>query len=196
MVFSPGRDEEKHRPRPLSRREFCGGVCAGAILVGCTSGGIGAIQTGGLNGGGGGGDDDQQPDASTQNHPDAGSGSNPPPDAASAATCTGTETDVGAPSTFALNTPKYFSTGSFFVVRDAQGLYALTAKCTHEGATTTVDSGVFYCPRHGAQFTFDGDVISGPVSKGLKHYSMCTKSNGNVAVNTALTVPETTRLDA
>ncbi len=178
----------------LSRREFCGGVCAGAILVGCTNG-VGAIQTGGLTGGGD--DDQQQPDASTQQHPDAGSGSNPPPpaDAASAATCTGTETDVGAPSTFALNTPKYFSSGSFFVVRDSQGLYALTAKCTHEGATTTVSSGVFYCPRHGAQFTFDGDVISGPVSKGLKHYSMCTKSNGNVAVNTSVTVAETVRLD-
>ena len=112
---------------------------------------------------------------------------------ASGATCT-TGTDVGAASAFVANTPKYFSAGNFFVVRDAGGLYALSARCTHEGATTIVQGSDFYCPRHGAQFTFNGDVVSGPVVTGLVHYGMCMLPNGHVAVNTAMSVPKTQRL--
>jgi nitrite reductase/ring-hydroxylating ferredoxin subunit len=83
-----------------------------------------------------------------------------------------------------------------FVARDAGGLYALTARCTHEGATCIVQSGDFYCPRHGAEFTFDGAVISGPVSHPLGHYGLCILSNGNLGLQTSTTVSATTRLVA
>jgi nitrite reductase/ring-hydroxylating ferredoxin subunit len=119
------------------------------------------------------------------------------PDAGVAATCPSSGvTDVGAPATFLSNKPVYFSSGNFFVVRDSGGLYALTARCTHEGATTVVDTGVFYCPRHGAQFDFNGGVISGPVFVGLVHYAMCTLSNGHVGVVTSHTVSNSQRLVA
>lgn len=173
----------------ISRREFCalaGGM--GLLLAGCVDGDTSVVQTGPLG---------------SSESPDAGRGSGtpdgstmPPGDAGSMAMCTGSPTDVGLPSTFMMNTPVYFSTAKFFVVRDAGGLYAVTAKCTHEGIACTVSSARFRCPKHGALFTFDGAIISGPVTKPLVHYAMCLMTNGHVGVTPNALVPATTRLVA
>jgi len=174
----------------LNRRDFCflAGCAAGALaLAACTDDGqvvgTGPIGPDAGNGGGGGGDSD----AGTVDHtPDAGT--------TSGATCSGSEVDVGAPSQFSQGTATLFSSPRFYVVRDANGLYAVSSRCTHEGVQNNVVSGQFYCPRHGARFTFNGAVISGPTNRALSHYSMCTLSNGHVAVNTAQTVSASTRL--
>jgi len=84
----------------------------------------------------------------------------------------------------------------FFVMRDANGLYALTARCTHEGVTVQDTGSQYYCPSHGARFTYNGAVISGPTSTPLKHYAMCTLPNGHVGVQTSITVSASTRLVA
>lgn len=173
----------------LSRRDFCAFAagCAGLAIAGCTDGNVGVVHTGPLGNGDG---------------PDGGN--HPPDDAmpadsmqadASTGTCMPGATDLGPPSGFAMNTPVYkTSPVKLFVVRDTGGLYALTALCTHEGATNGVNNNTnFKCPRHGALFTFDGAIISGPVSKPLKHYALCLLPNGNVGVTTTV-VPATDRL--
>jgi cytochrome b6-f complex iron-sulfur subunit len=171
----------------LSRREFC--ALAGTLtLFGCTDGDTGAIRTGPL----GGGDDGQPIDAPAGVGGDAATTA----DASMGAVCTGSPTDVGAPTAFAMNTPVYIASGRFFVVRDAGGVYAFSASCTHEGVTCAVSSGKIRCPRHGALFTFNGAVVSGPVSKPLVHYSMCTMASGHLGVTTSSIVPATTRLVA
>jgi len=104
--------------------------------------------------------------------------------------------DVGAPSTFMPNMPVYFADGFLFVVRDANGLYALTARCPHQGFTTRVQGMNFVCPRHGSLFSFDGAVLTGPATMPLVHYAMCTLASGNVGVLTSQVVPDTDRLDA
>jgi len=181
----------------LSRRDFCGLACVGIALAGCSNG-LGAIQTGAL---GAGGDDDQTVDAGETEIDGAVS---PGVDAGHATTdaavssgvaCTTTATDVGAASALLLGKPILHST--FFVVRDASGLYAVSAKCTHEGAVMNVYNTTEYrCPRHGAIFTYDGTIVSGPVSTALVHYAMCNLPNGNVGVETSLTVAKTQRLVA
>ncbi len=182
----------------ISRRDFCAlAGCVGLAIGACTDGETQPVETGPL-----GNEPDAPPD---QPHPDAAPGSpdaapgSPDamlgsPDAASGATCSGSATDVGAPSSYTTNSPKYFSSGGFFVVRDSGGLYALSSRCTHEGATLSTQSGEFYCPRHGAQFTYNGDIISGPVFLPLTHYSMCILPNGNAGVQTSQTVSASTRL--
>jgi nitrite reductase/ring-hydroxylating ferredoxin subunit len=112
------------------------------------------------------------------------------------ATCGTGAIDVGAPSTFLTNKPVYNSTGRFFVVRDAGGLFAVTARCTHEGAICAVSGSDYRCPRHGALFTFDGTIVSGPVVTPLQHYAMCTLPSGNVGVDTTKTVAKSVRLVA
>ncbi len=181
----------------LSRRDVCGLACAGLALAAC-GGGTGAIQTGAL----GGGDDGTAPDAPDGNpNPDGGMPSDaahPPADAAPAGVaCTTTAADVGAASTFLLNKPVYHSSGAFFIVRDANGLYAVSARCTHELAIMNVSGTTqYHCPRHGALFLFDGTIVSGPVSQPLPHYAMCNLPNGNIGVETSLTVAKSQRLVA
>lgn len=188
----------------ISRRDFCAFAGLGLVVAGCTDGSNGVVQTGPLG---------TEPDA-PQGSPDARPGSpdarpgspdarpgSPDarpgnPDAASSGPLCGSgATDVGAASTFVSGSPKRFTSG-YFVVRDSGGLYAVSSICTHEGATCTVSSGVFYCPRHGAEFTFNGDVISGPVFTGLVHYAMCFMPNGNVGVIKSQKVSQSERLVA
>ena len=104
--------------------------------------------------------------------------------------------DVGAPSTFMMNVPVYFAAGFVFVVRDAGGLYALTARCPHQGFTTNVQGNYFVCPRHGSEFTFAGAVLTGPATAPLVHYAMCTLASGNVGVLTSQVVSDSDRLNA
>jgi len=176
----------------LSRRDFCGFAAASALglaVTGCTDGSAGAVQTGPLGGGNGHGPDAGHPPTDGSMGGDASS-----TDAASGVACTSTPIDVGPASSFSLNMPVYHSTGKFFVVRDSGGFYALTAVCTHDGATCTTQGGDIYCPRHGAQFTYNGDIISGPVITGLVHFAMCNMSNGNLGVITSMTVSKSTRI--
>lgn len=176
----------------ISRRAFCGGFagCVGLVVAGCTDGGLGIVGTGPLNG----------PDGS-HDHPDAGSGAKhdggTQVDAPNLATCPSSgATDVGAPASFALNTPVYHSAGNFFVMRDSGGLYALTARCTHNGVTVVDNSGQFFCPAHGATFTYNGVVTNGPAFTPLVHYAMCTLAGGHVGVITSQTVAASQRLVA
>ncbi len=133
--------------------------------------------------------------------PDADMGQ---PDAPMNGACSTGGTDVGAASTFTMGVPVLIAAKRLWIVRDAGGLYAMSAACTHEGVTTCIgtastcsSSGTqLYCPRHGAGFSFTGTVLRGPASQPLAHYAMCTLANGNVGVLTTMTVPATTRLNA
>ncbi len=155
----------------LTRRHFCEGLasCLGlAALASCSD------------------SSSTSPDASTH-----------PPDGSGGGTCSASGVmDVGVGSMFMTSKPVYVSSGNLFVVRDSGGLYALSARCTHQGATVVVSGNDFYCPRHGAQFDFNGNVVGGPVVTGLVHYAMCTLANGHVGVNTSQTVPISQRLNA
>ncbi|MEO8840966.1 MAG: Rieske (2Fe-2S) protein [Kofleriaceae bacterium] len=155
----------------ISRREFCVAIglatAGGLVIVGCSSEGS-----------------QLPPDASQLPLDAGGSGSS---------SC-GTGTDVGAPATFTLNTPVYVASGRFFVVRDSGGLFAVSARCTHQGVTVAISGSQYRCPAHGATFMFNGTVTGGPATTSLVHFSMCTLANGHVGVSTTTTVPASTRL--
>lgn len=44
---------------------------------------------------------------------------------------------------------------------------AVTRACTHEGVLVEFNSNRFICPRHGAQYRWDGSVIAGPAPRSL-----------------------------
>lgn len=118
-------------------------------------------------------------------------GSDAASDAASGGVCPTTGAlDVGAPSSFVANTPVYFAAGFLFVVRDAGGLYALTARCPHQGFTTNVQGMFFVCPRHRSEFSFTGAVLTGPAAAPLVHFAMCMLDNGHVGVLTGQMVDD------
>ena len=145
-------------------------------------GGGGGGSAGGGGGGGGGG---------TASGDMAGA----PPDMATGA-CTALPTAAGNASSYTVGgTPKYYSSGSseIFVVRDANGLFAVSAICTHSGCTNQVSGTKFYCPCHGATFAWDGSNPTSPAHSALKHYAMCVDASGNVTVDPKTSVPTSTR---
>ena len=75
-----------------------------------------------------------------------------------------------------------------FVGRDAAGLYAMTAICTHQGCripappspgdlATQID-----CPCHGSQYDKNGAVLRGPAPAPLQHYRVDLAADGTITV--------------
>ena len=65
------------------------------------------------------------------------------------------------------------------IARTTSGSFiAVSAACTHEGATVeyVAGSNSFSCPRHGAQFNSSGAVTKGPANRSLSQFN--TTLNG------------------
>ena len=149
------------------------------------TGGSGGGGTGGNGGGGSGG---------------GGGGTSPgdmgsaPSDMAKPA-CTPGSISAGNASSYTVGgTPKLIQGNTdIFVVRDANGLFAVSAICPHAGCTCEVQGSQYYCPCHGATFAFDGSKPTSPAHSSLPHYAMCVDASGNVTINPNMSVPSTTR---
>lgn len=59
--------------------------------------------------------------------------------------------------------------GQVLLVKEAQGVRALSARCTHLGCTVGVaeDGGSLICPCHGSEYGLDGAVLRGPAGEAL-----------------------------
>ena len=144
-----------------------------------------------------GGPDASGPDAGSvpdgAKSPDA-SHSGSAADASSESTCPSNAKDSGTkPAAVALGVPMFVSSLPGFVTRDAGGLYALSAVCTHNGCTIAAAGSTFSCPCHGATYDANGAVTGGPAIGPLVHYALCLAANGNVAVDKSNTVSADTR---
>src|SRR5215471_5594657 len=73
------------------------------------------------------------------------------------------------------------------VARDAQGVYALTLTCTHNGCTVSViglpPNISLRCPCHGSQFDANGGVKQGPAQDPLVHFAVDIDAAGNITVH-------------
>jgi nitrite reductase/ring-hydroxylating ferredoxin subunit len=186
----------------LSRRDFCAFACGAAAtvaLASCTGDGPLAIQTGGLSGNGDGDTPPDGPDGSDGSNGSGSAGSGSGSGSGSgvqANVCPSTGAiDTGFKPTAITSTPSYYSGSKVFIGRDSGGVYAMTAVCTHQGATCVVQGAEIYCPRHGATFSLTGTVTGSPATTSLKHYAMCVMSNGNLGVITSMTVSASQRLN-
>jgi cytochrome b6-f complex iron-sulfur subunit len=159
----------------LGRREVLIGGVVAVGLVACGGNGSGVP---GVDAGGGGAD--------------AGSGGQ---DAGmSAGNCPSTALVTDVPTSFAVGSATYFDTNSLFVVRDANGLFALSAICTHQGCTVRKSSGGFFCPCHGATYDLAGNVTGGPAPMALPQFALCVTGDGKVGVDDSTNVDPGTRL--
>ena len=81
--------------------------------------------------------------------------------------------------------------------RDAAGLYAMSAICTHAGCSMvdsgTVDGNGAYCACHGSQFDRNGNPVSGPARSPLDHYRVDLAADGTITVQAGNIVAESTR---
>jgi nitrite reductase/ring-hydroxylating ferredoxin subunit len=95
-----------------------------------------------------------------------------------------------------MGTLTYVAAVGAYVGRDAGGLYAMYALCTHTIGNLSVGANQLTCLVHGARFSFTGEVLQGPATMPLPHFSLCLNGKGNVAVDSKVIVPATTRLNA
>jgi Rieske Fe-S protein len=83
------------------------------------------------------------------------------------------------------------------VGRDANGVYGMSAVCTHagcfldDGAQTTAAG--LNCPCHGSTFDGNGAVTRGPAVTPLQHYAVTITADGSITVDGSMPVPADTR---
>jgi cytochrome b6-f complex iron-sulfur subunit len=113
---------------------------------------------------------------------------------------------VGKPSAYASIGLHIVTNSGVLIGRDADGLYALTAICTHQACDmSSVDSqGPFgmlsgkdiICLCHGSEFGPTGAVVLGPAFSPLQAYPLALGCDGQLYVDMTKNVANTVRLKA
>lgn len=82
-----------------------------------------------------------------------------------------------------------FALESLLLVRDKDGIAAMTMTCTHERCSLSMEQGgeaPIVCPCHGSLFSERGDVLKGPATVPLPWYDVHIDEQGMVIVNLAV----------
>ena len=112
------------------------------------------------------------------------------------------------PSTFRIGTPEAFlgsaegadtygvvlvderwkSNHRFFVVRERDRVYALSARCAHLGCTVNWfgDLRIFKCPCHGSEYHSNGANFAGPAPRPLDRLRIELNVDGQIVVDTSI----------
>ena len=71
------------------------------------------------------------------------------------------------------------------VMQSEDKLFALSAKCTHEGCTVTFQPGQsqIWCPCHDGRFDLTGRVLSGPPPQPLTQYAATRQPDGAIVIS-------------
>lgn len=83
---------------------------------------------------------------------------------------------------------RWVSTHGFFLVRNQDHLFAVSATCTHDHRTHVMGrpgGDKLVCPNHGSQYAQDGTLIRGPARHNLGHFSIHVDDKGQVVVDTS-----------
>lgn len=77
--------------------------------------------------------------------------------------------------------------------RDAGGLYAMTATCTHQGCAVRVSGTSISCPCHGSSFDAVGAVTHGPATSPLRHFQVVVAADGTITIDPTIPVAASAR---
>jgi Rieske Fe-S protein len=166
----------------------CSAVGSNNVVAGSGAGGSGA---GGSGAGGGGA---------------GGSGGTTTTTTTTGPTCTmsPTGTKLGKPTDYASNGLHIVTNTGILIGRDAAGLYALTAICTHQlcdmsvagcpGPCGQISGKNITCLCHGSEFGPTGSVVAGPALTPLRAYALALGCDGFLYANKTHTVANTVRL--
>jgi cytochrome b6-f complex iron-sulfur subunit len=100
----------------------------------------------------------------------------------------------GSPVDFAPGVLTPLVDAPVFIGRDAQGLFALSAICTHLGCTLNQTDEGFVCPCHQSRFSSDGARLSGPASRALPYLALSLNADGLIEINPDQAADSTFRL--
>ncbi len=93
--------------------------------------------------------------------------------------------NVGKPENFAVDSVTLDANAGIYLVRAAEGFFALNAICTHLGCLTAWNQelGIIACPCHGSKFKRDGEKIEGPAPKPLPWLKTWVSDEGDLMVD-------------
>jgi len=93
--------------------------------------------------------------------------------------------NAGKPDRYPPNSVTLDPQTGIYLVRDAEGFYAVGATCTHLGCLTAwnEDLNQIACPCHGSKFRRDGTKIEGPAPKPLPWLKTWLSDDGDLMVD-------------
>jgi cytochrome b6-f complex iron-sulfur subunit len=99
---------------------------------------------------------------------------------------------AGTPDLYPIDSVTYIPEQQVYILRSQQGLWALSAVCTHLGCITQwkPDANMIACPCHGSKFRRNGTKIEGPAPRPLPRLSLTLTADGELQVDKSETVPE------
>jgi cytochrome b6-f complex iron-sulfur subunit len=100
---------------------------------------------------------------------------------------------AGSPLDYPEGTVRFNKEHRAYVIGGAQGIYALSAVCTHLGCITryVADENIIACPCHGSRFDVEGNVIHGPAPRHLPWLQVrLDGATGQLIVDTSVSVDE------
>ena len=98
--------------------------------------------------------------------------------------------NVGRPEHYPVDSVTLDPRFGIFIVRLAEGFYALSAVCTHLACLSVwkQESGTISCPCHGSVFQRDGSIVAGPAPRPLPWLRMWLTDDGELMVDRAAIV--------
>ncbi|MBI4687639.1 MAG: ubiquinol-cytochrome c reductase iron-sulfur subunit [Nitrospirae bacterium] len=100
---------------------------------------------------------------------------------------------IGKPEEFPVGTIKKLDDKKVFIFADNEGLFAISAICTHLGCIVYPTEWGFQCPCHGSKYNEDGKVIGGPAPRPLPWLEVSMHEDGNVIVDAGKEVKKGTK---
>ncbi len=102
--------------------------------------------------------------------------------------------NIGRGKDFPPGTAKYLEDHQIYVFADPDGIFAMTAICTHLGCAVRHETEGFICPCHGSRYDLAGEVLKGPAARNLDWYEVRELPGGRLAVDPTKVVPAGTRI--
>ena len=98
---------------------------------------------------------------------------------------------AGTPLDYADGVVRFNKEKKAYVIGTSNGVYALSAVCTHLGciARYKSDERVIACPCHGSRFDLEGNVVHGPAPRPLPWLDVTEDASGNLVVDTGIVIP-------
>ena len=100
---------------------------------------------------------------------------------------------IGAPELYPVGSETRLEKENVFVFRDNQGVFAMSAVCTHLGCVVARSQQGFACPCHGSRFNDAGAVTGGPAPRGLPWLAVGLAADGDLMVYAEREVPAGTK---
>lgn len=101
---------------------------------------------------------------------------------------------IGFPDEFPAGTSRILAAYNIKIVREKDGIHAVSLICTHLGCVVQQSEDGFKCPCHGSLFDGAGTVLKGPAPKALPWLALSRAEDGALVVDLKQQVKPGTKL--